>query len=238
MRINKYIAANTSFSRRKADELIKNGKVSINGKQTLELGLDINPEKDKIEINNKLIKQKTAKIYLALNKPKGYITTLADEHGRRTVMLLVPQRQNLKPVGRLDMDTEGLLLFSNDGEFINRLTHPKFECEKEYYVKIDGELKETDRKKLENGIILDNTKTSTETAKAKINIIKTEKKRTLLTMTIHEGRNRQIRKMFDSIHHPVEYLQRIRIGRIKLGNLQKGKYRLLTTEEINANKST
>lgn len=234
MRINKYIAANTIFSRRKADELIKNGKVSINGKQTLELGLDINPEKDKIGINNKLIKQKTDKIYLALNKPKGYITTLADEHGRRTVMLLVPPRQNLKPVGRLDMDTEGLLLFSNDGEFINRLTHPKFECEKEYYAKIEGELTKNNQKKLEEGIIIDDTKTS----KAKINIIKTEKKRTLLTMTIHEGRNRQIRKMFDSIHHPVEYLQRIRIGRIKLGNLQKGKYRLLTTEEINANKST
>lgn len=233
MRINKYIAANTSFSRRKADELIKNGKVTLNGKQTLELGLDINPEKDKIWINNKLIKQKTAKIYLALNKPKGYITTLADEHGRRTVMLLVPPRKNLKPVGRLDMDTEGLLLFSNDGEFINHLTHPKFECEKEYYAKIEGELTKNNQKKLEEGIIIDDTKTS----KAKINIIKTEKKRTLLTMTIHEGRNRQIRKMFDSIHHPVEYLQRIRIGRIKLGNLQKGKYRLLTTEEINANKS-
>ncbi len=234
MRINKSIAANTSFSRRKADELIKNGKVSLNGKQTLELGLDINPEKDKIAISNRLVKQKTDKVYLALNKPKGYITTLADEHGRRTVMLLVPKQKNLKPVGRLDMDTEGLLLFSNDGEFINRLTHPKFECEKEYYVKIDGELKETDRKKLENGIILDGI----ETSKAKINVIKAEKKRTLLTMTIHEGRNRQIREMFDSIHRPVEYLQRIRIGRIKLGNLQKGKYRLLTTEEINANKST
>lgn len=228
MRINKFIAGSTSFSRRKADELIMQGKVFLNEKRVQNLGINIDPLKDIIKISEKNINPKNKNIYLALNKPAGYVSTRSDELNRQTVMDLIPKNMNLKPVGRLDLETEGLLLFSNDGEFINRFTHPKFECEKEYFVKIKGELTMAEKQKLESGIIFD----SKQTSKAKIVIIKSSKKETFLRIVIHEGRKRQIRKMFDYISHPVKYLQRIRIGKIQLGQLEKGKFRLLTQKEI------
>lgn len=231
MRINKFIAAYTQFSRRKADELIQQGKISINNKKIKTLGIDVNPEKDTVKIDNKVIFAKTKKMYLALHKPAGYITTRNDELNRKTIMTLLPKIENLKPVGRLDQETEGLILISNDGDFINRHTHPRYECEKEYSVKIKGPLSATEKQKIESGIIIDNKKTSP----AKITILKTSKTETFLRITIHEGRNRQIRKMFDSLNRPVKYLQRIRIGKILLGNLKKGTYRYLTQQEINAN---
>ncbi|MFH1533929.1 MAG: pseudouridine synthase [Nitrospirota bacterium] len=231
IRLNKFISSNSEFSRRKADELIQNGKVFINNKKVQTLGTQIDPDKDKIEINGKIINHKSEKIYLALNKPADHITTRSDDFNRKTVMDLVPKIPNLKPVGRLDKDTEGLLLFSNDGEFINKYTHPKYECEKEYFGKISGLISDEKISKLENGIIIDNKKTS----KAKIKIIKRSKIQTTLTITIHEGRNRQIRKMFASLGNDVKYLQRMRIGKISLGPLKKGQYRKLTTQEINAN---
>lgn len=228
MRINKFIASSTSFSRRKADELIMQGKIFLNGKRVQNLGIDIDPIKDIIKISEKNINPKNKNIYLALNKPAGYVSTRSDELNRQTVMDLIPKNMNLKPAGRLDLETEGLLLFSNDGEFINRFTHPKFECEKEYFVKIKGELTMAEKQKLESGIILN----SKQTSKAKIIIIKSSEKETFLRIIIHEGRKRQIRKMFDYISHPVKYLQRIRIGKIQLGQLEKGKFRTLTQKEI------
>jgi len=235
MRINKFIALNSEFSRRKADELIKKETVFLNGHILKELGKDIDPENDKItiEANGKkiqIINKKYQHIYLALNKPIGFITTRKDEHGRKTVMDLIPKNQNLKPVGRLDVDTEGLLILTNDGEYINKHTHPKFECEKEYFCKITGLLTDDEKQKLQNGIIIDNKKTS----KAKILIISRNKTETTLKIIIHEGRNRQIRKMFAFINLPVKYLQRIRIGEVPLGKLPIGHYRLLTPEETNA----
>jgi len=235
MRINKFISGNSKYSRRKADELIKQGKVFLNNKKIQTPGIQINPEKDTIKINNQTIKKTSKKEYLALNKPQNYITTRNDELNRKTVMSLLPKISNLKPIGRLDKDTEGLLLFSNDGEFINYLTHPKFQCEKEYLVKIKGQISNKEKQKLENGIIIDNKKTN----KAKIKITKTDNSATELKIIITEGRKRQIRKMFASIGHPVKYLQRIRIGKIKLKSLAEGKYRKLTSQEIkNAYKST
>lgn len=233
MRINKYIATNTSFSRRKADQLIEEGQVFLNGKKLTKLGSTIDPEKDTITIKNKKITPKSSikKIYLALNKPEGYITTRSDELNRPTIMNLIPKNQNLKPVGRLDKNTEGLILLSNDGDFIHKLTHPKFECQKEYFIKIEGRLNEENQKKLESGIKIDQK----ITAPSKIKIINKSQKETILTITIHEGRNRQIRKMFASIKQPVKYLRRIRIGKIQLGNLQVGQYRPLTPQEINVN---
>lgn len=235
MRINKAIASFTEFSRRKADELIKNGEVYLNGKIVKELGIQINPEKDQLKIRGKMIlAKKDGKIYIALNKPKGYVTTRDDEFKRETVMSLVPKNKNLKPIGRLDFDTEGLLLFSNDGEFINRLTHPRFECEKKYFAQIEGTLSEEEKLQLEKGIKIENKKT----APAKITVIEKTAKQTILTITIHEGRKRQIRKMFSYLKHPVKYLQRIAIGKIHLGNLKKGQYRFLTKKEIDAYKLT
>lgn len=234
MRINKYIAENTNLSRRKADEYIKTGKVFLNGKIIKELGIQIDPEKDIIKINEKKISKSNNKIYLALNKPRGYITTRHDEFGRKTVMSLVPEISNLKPIGRLDYETEGLLLFSNDGDFINHCTHPKFLQKKVYFGEIEGALTNSEKKLLEDGIILEGRKTS----KAEINIIGTRQKQTTLKITIHEGRNRQIRKMFALISHPVKYLKRMEIGKVRLGDLKTGVCRNLTKEEINALKQS
>lgn len=230
MRINKFISAYSTFSRRKADELIKQKRVIVNNKVVESLGIDIDPKKDILKIDNKTISPKSEKIYLAFYKPEKYLSTRNDEHGRRTIMELLPKISNLKPVGRLDYETEGLLLISNDGEFINHHTHPRYECEKEYSTIIEGSLTKKDQDDLEKGILLEGKKT----APSKIIIEKTSKNETTLRITIHEGRNRQIRKMFDSVHHPVKYLQRIRIGNIVLGNLKKGSYRHLTLKEINA----
>ena len=235
MRINKFIALNTSFSRRKADELIKNKRVFLNNKLVENLGVDVNPEKDKITIDKKEItSSKTDLIYIALNKPSGFICSRAENLNRKTVMELIPKKMNLKPVGRLDKDTEGLILFTNDGDFIYKHTHPKYELEKEYFVIVTGDLTISKQGILENGIIIENKKT----APAKIRIEKREKISTTLKITIHEGRKRQIRKMFDYVGCPVKYLQRIRIGHLHLGTLEKGKFRNLTEQELNAYKRT
>ena len=229
MRINKFIAENTEISRRKADELIELGKVKLNGQTLKNLGEQINPEQDKVEVNGRKITVKNKKIYIALNKPQGYVTTRSDELGRQTVLELIPPKQNLKPVGRLDKNTEGLLLISNDGTFIHKLTHPKFQCEKEYIVRAEGNIPPQSIKKLQKGINIDHKKTSP----SKIHSIKRENDTTSLHIIIHEGRNRQIRKMFAQIGYPVKYLQRIRIGNLQLKNLAKGKFRHLTQEEVN-----
>ena len=234
MRLNKFISAHTQYSRRKADELIEAGKICINNKKISELGTQIDPEKDIITVENIKIEPQSEKIYIALNKPAGYVTTRKDEFNRKTVMDLLPEIPNLKPVGRLDKDSEGLLLFSNDGDFINLITHPKFKCKKEYFVEIKGKLKQQKKEMLEKGIILEGKKT----APTKIKIKEITSKKTTLTIELHEGRKRQIRKMFALIRHHVEYLQRIRIGKIKLGSLKIGKHKNLTKAEVNDYKST
>ncbi|MCK9186106.1 rRNA pseudouridine synthase [Candidatus Gracilibacteria bacterium] len=232
MRLNKFIAENSKYSRRKADILIKDKMVSINGKLADSLGMQIDPEKDKIEINGeKIIQKKEEKVYFALNKPMGFVTTREDRHAKRTVMELLPKIENLKPVGRLDKETEGLLLFSNDGDFIQRHTHPKYECKKKYHAIIEGFLTDDEKKKLEEGVILEDKKTYP----AKIQRIRRDKNETELEIEIHEGRNKQVRNMFAMFRHNVKYLQRIETGTIKLGNLKLGEFRKLTKEEINDN---
>lgn len=236
-RLNKFIASSTSFSRRKADELIVKGEVFVNGKKTQTLGITVDPEKDEIKVAGQKITMQKDKIYLALNKPANFVTTREDELNRETVMSLLPKIPNLKPIGRLDMETEGLLLFSNDGDFINHLTHPRFECEKEYLAKIAGKLTPEEQKQLEEGILIKENGKFIKTSPTKLKVIDSSEKATTLTITIHEGRNRQIRKMFATIKHAVKYLKRLRIGKIHLGSLKNGSYRKLTKEEIDAYKS-
>ncbi len=231
MRINKFIALHSKYSRRKADELIEQGAVTINSGPPIKVGIDIDPLIDIIKINGKPLIINKKKTYIALNKPAGYITTRKDERDRKTVMDLCPNIESLKPVGRLDKDTEGLLLLSNDGHFINRLTHPKFECQKEYYAVVEGNLSKKYRQMLEEGIVIEGKKT----APAKIRVMNAGKLETTLTITIKEGRKRQIRKMFDLVVHSVKYLRRVRIGSIQLGDLKVGETRNLTKEEIDVN---
>lgn len=226
MRINKFIAGNTEFSRRKADELIKSGAVIVNGK-IAEIGLEVGPS-DNITINGKPIETGKDKIYIAINKPAGYITTRNDPQGRKTIMDLLPEFKNLKPAGRLDYDSEGLLILSNDGDFINQLLHPKFICEKEYFVIVSPPLSDKNKQLLENGVMVDDKLTS----KSKITILKQKSEETHLTIIITEGRKRQIKKMFKEVGSRVIYLKRLRIGKIELKSLKKGHFRHLTGKEI------
>ena len=216
-----------------ADKLIGYGAVLVNGKIKATLGMDIDPEKDAVTINGKPVivpPKNESRIYIALNKPAGYITTRKDDRERQTIMELLPKIENLKPVGRLDKDTEGLILISNDGNFINRYTHPKFNCEKEYTAILEGNLSKKDKIYLENGVVIDGKITS----KAQIRIIKADDRETEVSIIIYEGRKRQIRKMFMLVHHPVKHLKRLRIGKIKLESLKRGAFRHLTKEEIDA----
>lgn len=229
LRINKYIAERTTYSRRKADELVTQGRVFINNRQITTPGELINPDSDQVRID-KTILSRPEKLYFALNKPRGYVTTLKDESNRQIITDLLPKNFHLKPVGRLDKESEGLIFLSNDGEFIYKFTHPKFQCEKEYSVKTEGQISQEKIKRIEQGVMLEGRKT----APAKVRNLKTNSSETSLQIIIHEGRNRQIRKMFALIGHPVKYLQRIRIGQVKLGDLKPGKYRRLTKKEIDA----
>jgi len=229
IKIQKFIAMNSEFSRRKAEELINEGRVGLNNKILEQPGVRVNPEKDKITIDGKQIKNSSQKIYLIMNKPAGYTTTRAHFPGEKSVMDLI-EHKNVYPAGRLDKQTEGLLVFTNNGDFAYALTHPKFEHEKEYIVHLKKPVKDSDRQKLEHGIILENKKT----APCRIIRIKTGRMFTSLNIIMHEGRKRQIRKMFETIGNTVVYLKRVRIGKILLGDLPVGDVRFLTAEEVNS----
>lgn len=235
IRLQKYIASCTSYSRRKAEELIDEGRVTVNDKTIEKQGITIDSTTDRVHLDGKLLNRKKETLYIMLNKPAGYVSTKSDPHAKKTVMDLVPY-PNLYPVGRLDKDTEGLLLLTNDGDFAYQITHPKFEHEKEYEVLLKNPLSTKDIKILENGIILEDGKTSP----CAIRAIKKNIKQTRYTITIHEGKNRQIRRMFEEIQNHVIYLKRIRIGNLLLGNLKKGDYKQLRKQEalsaLNTNK--
>lgn len=228
MRLQKYLADCGIASRRKAEEYILQGLVQVNGRVIDELGYKIDPEKDEVLFANKKIQPTVKHTYLLLNKPAGYLSTCSDPQARKTILDLLPKNNRLFPVGRLDKETEGLLMVTDDGSLTYRLTHPKHHIEKEYIVICQGELSAEKKSELETGILLDNKKT----ASAEIVIKKTGNNKTTLHITIHEGRKRQIRNMFEIIGHRVHYLKRIRIGHIKLGNLPSGQYRRLTDEEL------
>ncbi|MBO5179747.1 MAG: rRNA pseudouridine synthase [Clostridia bacterium] len=230
MRLQKYMAECGVASRRKCEEYIQNGNVKVNGVVETTLGTKINVEKDIVEVFDKVI-GKENKVYILLNKPVGYVTTVNDEKGRSTVMeLLKDVKEKVVPVGRLDMYTSGLLLLSNDGEFIYKVTHPKHETTKTYIAKTRGIPTEKDIEKLKTGVVIDGYTTSP----AKVEILLKDKKNDIsrIWIQIHEGRNRQVRKMCEAVGLSVIALRREGVGNLTCEGLEKGSYRHLTEEEV------
>lgn len=226
-RLNKFLADCGVGSRRECDKLISEGAVKVNGK-VAELGTVVS-ESDRVSVNGKRVEEKQKNYYIMLHKPKGYVTTVKDDLGRKTVMELVHVNARLYPVGRLDYDTEGLLILTNDGDLANRLTHPRNEINKTYVARISGILTEKERIALEKGVIIDGVKT----APARVKILKQDQHHTRCEITIHEGRNHQVKKMFESVGREVEFLKRVAVGDLRLGGLKRGDTRYLSEQEVN-----
>lgn len=228
-RLQKIIALSGYCSRRKAEELIINGKVKVNGNIIKEMGYKANGS-DFIEVEGKPINTVEDKVYYLLNKPRGIVTTAKDDKGRKTVVDLIKTDKRIYPVGRLDYDTTGLILLTNDGELTNFLTHPKNNIEKVYVAKIKGLIIKEDLKKLTNGIVIDGRKAS----KAKAKILKIDKKTnsSVVELIIHEGKNHQVKKMFKAIGYEVIKLKRESISFLTLDGLKSGEYRELNIKEV------
>lgn len=230
MRLQKYLAECGIASRRKCEEYIIQGKVEVNGKIVTELGTKIDFEKDKIKFNNKEIKPEKNHVYILLNKPIGYVTTADDQFGRDTVLDLVKVKERIVPVGRLDMYTSGALILTNDGDFVYKVTHPKHEINKTYNATLKGIIQSDEVEKLRNGVKIDDY--TTKPAKVKILKTDTEKDISRIEITIHEGKNRQVRKMCEAIGRNVIALHRSKIGSINVKDLPLGKWRYLTSKEV------
>jgi len=232
VRLQKYMADCGIASRRKCEEYIINGKVKVNGIVVDELGVKINPKKDIVLYNNQQIKNnKNEFIYVLLNKPIGYVTTVKDQFNRPTLLDLVKIKDvRLVPVGRLDMYTSGAIILTNDGEFVYKVTHPKFEIEKTYTVTILGKVTNEELNKLRNGVKIEDY--ITQNAKVKILKYDEIKNVTRLEIIIHEGKNREVRKMCNAIDKKVLALHRTKIGNLDVKSLDLGKWRYLTKDEI------
>ena len=231
IRLQKYLADCGIASRRKSEELIKQGQVKVNGKTITELGTKVIPNKDIVEYNGKKIELKKEYVYILLNKPIGYVTTVKDQFNRDSVLDLVKTNKRLVPVGRLDMYTSGALILTNDGDFVYKVTHPKHEIEKTYTVTIIGIVKKEEVEKLKKGVEIEDY--ITKPAKVKILKIDEEKNQSRLEITIHEGKNRQVRKMCEAIGHKVLALHRSKIAGIDVKDIPLGKWRYLNSEEVN-----
>lgn len=230
-RLQKYLANNGILSRRKAEEAILAGKVKVDGKVITELGTKVIPGKNLVEYNGEKVENKEEKVYVLLNKPIGYVTTVKDQFSRDIVTDLVKGvNVKLLPVGRLDMYTSGALILTNDGNFIYKVTHPKHEIEKTYNATVKGKITEEDVKKLRSGVEIDDY--ITKPAEVKILKIDQEKDISRLQITIHEGKNRQVRKMCEAVGKKVLALHRAKIGKITVKDLKIGEWRYLTKKEI------
>jgi len=229
MRLNKFISKAGIASRRGADLMLQQGRVAVNNKIETRLGSVIDPEKDSVTVDGRPVKLIEEYFYLMLNKPTGYLVTLRDNFGRPIITdLMGKYKKIVRPVGRLDYDSSGLLILTNDGEFAFRLSHPRFEIDKKYLVKCEGDITDDELAKLAGGIELEDGMTSP----ADVNLISRGKSFSRFYITIHEGRKRQIRRMCDSIGKKVVTLQRVAVGEIALGDLKSGSYRLLQKKEI------
>lgn len=228
MRLQKYLAQCGVASRRKSEELIESGKVKINGR-VAQIGDKVNPKKDDITVSGKKIVKSKKYTYIMLHKPRGFITTMSDEMDRKCVAMLVKDvGARVYPVGRLDRESEGLLLMTNDGEFANAMTHPTKHVPKTYRVTVRPSISEEQITKLSTGIDIDGRKT----APAEVRVVKREENRVVIEIILYEGRNRQIRKMCDALGLEVARLKRIAVGSLKLGMLPQGKWRELSEEEV------
>ena len=229
-RLQKYLANNGIAARRKCEEYILDGRVKVNGKIVTELGTKINPEKDIIEFDGNAVEKVEKHVYILLNKPIGYVTTVKDQFDRPTVLDLVNVKEKVLPVRRLDMYTSGALLLTNDGDFINKITHPKNEVEKTYTATVKGIVNQEDVQRLENGVEIDDY----ISGKAKVKILKTdeEKKLSRVQITIHEGKNREVRKMCEAIGKKVLALHRRKIENLDVKKLKIGQWRYLTDSEV------
>lgn len=227
IRLNKYIAECGVTSRRKADELILSGRVTVNGKVCDQLGTKINPSKDKVFVDGKEVVHLDRHIYIVFNKPKDCITTTKDEKSRVTVLDYVRIKERIFPIGRLDRDTTGVLLLTNDGEFANMLMHPKFEIEKSYKVTLTEPIKIEDVQKLARGIKLSDGMTRP----AEVFIIPGSRNKEI-GIVIHEGRNRQVRRMFETLGYEIKKLDRVAYGYVTTEGLKRGQWRFLTKKEI------
>ncbi len=228
MRLQKYLAHAGVASRRAAEELIVRGQVRVNGKIVRELGTSVE-ESDKVAVNGKIVSLPTKYTYIVLHKPLGVVTTMRDPQGRRTVSDLLPKGlPRIVPVGRLDYDTSGVLLLTNDGELAHVLTHPRFGVEKTYRAVVKGQMSADELERLRRGMRLEEARA----AGARVKVIASPADRTVLDITIHEGRNRQVRRMLEAVGHPVRELRRLRFGPIALGTLAPGRTRPATAREL------
>ena len=234
IRINRFLSLSGVCSRRKADLLIKEGKIKVNGRVIREVGIKVNPLEDVITVNGKVVNLQN-KVYYILNKPPGYLTTMGEDiKGRRTVRELIksiPER--VYPVGRLDYNSEGLIILTNDGEMAHRILHPSFHLNKVYHVVVKGEVSPSLLNKMRKGVMLDDGFIKPDALK----IIKREPDRTYMEMVVHEGRKRIVRRFFKKFNREVVRLIRVQIGNIRLGDLKKGRFRRLTDQEVEGLKS-
>ena len=233
IRLQKFLAECGIASRRKCEELILDGKIKVNGKTVTELGTKINPNNDNVYMDNKQVKPKQDHVYILLNKPIGIVTTAKDQFSRETVIDLVKINRRIVPVGRLDMYTSGALLLTDDGDFVYKITHPKHEITKTYTVTVHGIINNSDIIALESGVKIDSDYT-TKPARAKILKIDKENNISRIEIVIHEGKNRQVRKMCEAINKKVMALHRSKIGNIDVKDLKIGMWRYLTQDEVDS----
>lgn len=237
-RLARFLAHAGIASRRHAEQMIDAGRVQVNGVIVTTQGLRIDAERDEVRVDGKAVRPATQRVYLLLHKPVGYVSTMSDPQGRPTVLDLVPaelRRQRIYPVGRLDIDTSGLLLLTNDGDFALRMTHPRYSTQKHYSALVQGCLPERAIAALGKGVdISENSGHTHRTAPAQVRLMRREGEDCWLALTIQEGRKRQVRRMLAAVGHPVLQLVRVGIGALTLGNLAVGKWRYLTDEEVNS----
>lgn len=229
LRLNKFLSNSGVASRRKCDEIIASGKVTVNGKVVTEIGSQINEKKDKVMVEGKAVCLPSSFVYIKLNKPKGYACTASDEKGRKTIYDLVDCEERLFSIGRLDYNTEGLIILTNDGDFANKVSHPRYDVEKEYRVTIEGKIKESELAVLRKGVVVDGQKMPP----AKVKLLSQDENVSKISVVINEGQNRQVRRMFESIGREIKLLKRVRIGSVRLGGLSRGQWRDLTEDELN-----